>query len=432
MRVSYRLTLRITIAVALIGAAAGFLSGPISADGPGLEVPALARTERRARATDGRTFPGLDPLRHRVEDGATVADLSDGSTAILSIDPGLQEHLEGVFERYQVPYGAVVAIEPSTGRVLAYVSHSSADPDAGDLVLDPTPPTASVFKVITASALVEAGVNPADPVCYHGGSSRLRESNLEDDPNRDRRCASLGEAMGGSINSVFAKLAVRHLDPPTLERFASAFSFGESIPFDVPTRLSVAEVPTDRLEFARTAAGFWHMHMSPLHGALIAATIANRGAMPRPTLVDQVIDGDGDVTYEAHAEVFREVISAATAQAVGAMMRETVVSGTARRYFYDRRGNSFLPGIEAAGKTGTLAASDPYRGYTWFIGFAPRGDPEIAVAALVVNEPRWRIKGAFVAREALRHWLVQRPRERRRAAREAQRRVDALAAEAPE
>ena len=430
MRVSWRLTLRITVAVASIGAAVGFLSGELSADEPSFEVPPLARAESRASVTEGRTFPGLDPLRHRVEDGVTVADLSDGSTALLSIDPGMQSHLSGMFDRYEVPYGAVVALDPRSGRILAYVSHSSADPDAGDLVLDPSPPTASVFKVITGTALVESGVNPADPVCYHGGASRVRESNLEDDPTRDRRCASLSEAMGGSINSVFAKLAVRHLDPPTLERWASAFAFGEPIPFDVPTRLSASEVPTDRLEFARTAAGFWHMHMSPLHGALIAATIANEGRMPRPTLVDQVIDPRGGTTYEASPEVFREVVSAETAAAVSAMMRETVVHGTARRYFYDRRGNAFLPGIAAAGKTGTLAGSDPYRGYTWFVGFAPLDDPRIAVAALVVNDPQWRIKGAFAAREAMRYWLVQRPRDIRRAEREAERRVEEAAREA--
>ncbi len=426
MRLSWSMTSRITLGVALIGGAVGFLSGPSAADEPGADAPSSVTAATAGQVADGTTFPGLDPLRHRVEDGVTVADLSDGSTAVLSIDPELQEHVAGIFERYEVPWGAAVAIEPSTGRVLAYVSHSSAEPDPGDLVLDPGPPTASVFKVVTASALVEAGVNPADEVCYHGGASRLTEGNLEDDPARDRRCASLADAMGGSINAVFAKLSVRHLDPPTLERFASSFGFGSALPFDVPTRLSPMEVPTERLEFARTSAGFWHMHMSPLHGALIAATVANQGRMARPTLVDEVIDGDGDVTYQAQATVLREVISPETAAAVGAMMRRTLArGGTARRYFVDQRGNAFLPGIAAAGKTGTLAGDDPYRGYTWFIGFAPVDDPQIAVAALVVNEPRWRIKGALVARETMRHWLVTRPRNQRRAARAAERSIEA-------
>ncbi|HEY8428422.1 MAG TPA: penicillin-binding transpeptidase domain-containing protein, partial [Sandaracinaceae bacterium] len=188
-------------------------------------------------------------------------------------------------------------------------------------------------------------------------------------------------------------------------------------------------VPEERLELARTAAGFWHVHLSPLHGALIAATIANEGRMPRATLVDRVLDPRGHVAYRARAEVFRHVIPASTARVVDRMMRETVTRGTARRYFFDDRGNAFLPGVEVAGKTGSLTGADPYRAYSWFVGFAPAGAPQIAVSALVVNEPRWRIKGAYVAREAMRYWLFVRPREEERAAREAERAAQAAVAE---
>ncbi len=422
MRAARLRTVQIGLAVALVGGAAGFLSGPGGGeDEPASAGRAEAQAPTRPRPPRGRTFPGLDPRQHRVEDGVTVADLSDGSTALLSIHPGLQAHAAQVFARYEVPFGALVAIEPSSGRVLAYVSHSSADPSAGDLVLDPSPPSASVFKIVTGSALVDAGIDPAAPVCYHGGSSGLMPHNLEDDEARDRSCASLSEAMGGSINAVFAKLAVRHLDAPTLERYASAFGYGHALPFDVATRLSPAEVPDERLELARTAAGFWHTHMSPLHGALIAATVANGGRMPRATLVDRVLDARGSVAYTARPEAVRSVIWESTASVVTRMMLETVAHGTARRYFFDDHGNAFLPGIAVAGKTGSLTGDDPYRAYSWFVGFAPAEAPTIAVAALVVNEPRWRIKGAYAAREALRYWLVVRPREEERAAREAMR-----------
>lgn len=403
MRPTRRMTLQVCLGVALVGAAVGFLSGPGAAD-----APSEANEAARARRPRGRTFPGLDPLEHRTEDGTAIADLDDGSTALLSIDPGLQAHVDRIFERYAVPYGALVAMEPSTGRVLAYASHSSADPNAGDLALDAGPPAASIFKIVTGAALIDAGVDPNAPVCYHGGLHGLAAHHLEDDPERDRDCATLADAMGGSINSVFAKLAVRHLDVPTLERYASAFGFGHTLPFDVPTRVSPIEVPAERLEFARTAAGFWHSHMSPLHGALIASTIANDGRMPRATLVDRVIDREGRVSYRARAEIFRSVLARPTARAINATMRATITRGTARRHFFDERGNPFLPGIEVAGKTGTLATEGPYRGYTWFVGFAPADHPTIAVSALVINEPEWRIKAAYAAREAMRYWLVSR------------------------
>ncbi|MCB9612238.1 MAG: penicillin-binding protein [Sandaracinus sp.] len=372
------------------------------------EAPAPARP---ARPDPRRLLEGFDPRRHEPSGDERVSSLAEGRRAVLTLEPGLQEHLEHELARYEVPYGAVVAMEPSTGRVLAYVSHSSANPDAGDLVLDPTPPTASVFKVVTGAALVDAGVSPGTRVCYTGGGSRLTVWHLEDH-DQEASCHTLAEAMGHSTNAIFAKLADRHLDGPTIERYAAAFGFGHALPFDVPTRPSPAEVPTDRLERARTAAGFWHMHMSPLHAALIASTIANDGKMPRAAIVDRVESAGGDVLMQHEPSVFRDVIPRATARQVNQMMRLTVSEGTARRTFVDPQGRPFLPDIVVAGKTGTLSAERPYRGYTWWVGFAPADNPTIAVAAVVVNTPLWRIKASYVAREALRYYLVENPATR--------------------
>jgi len=355
---------------------------------------------------------GFDPRVHHPQGEALVSDLGEGKTAVLTLHPGLQRHASDVLDRYEVPFASLVAVEPATGRVLSYVSHSSANPDASDLALDPTPPTASVFKIISAAALVDRGVRPEERVCYHGGFSRLRNADLADTA-RDNRCSTLAEAVGSSINTVFAKLSTRNLDTPTLERYAAAFGFGHALPFDVRTRPSPAEVPdheSDRLEFARTSAGFWHMHMSPLHGALVAATFANEGRMPRAAIVDHVTDAEGEVLLRHEPEIFRAVIPRHTARTVGQMMELTVTRGTARRTFHDGAGRPFLPGIRVAGKTGTLSGSDPYRGYTWWVGFAPADRPTIALAALVVNTPRWRIKASYLAREALRYYLVERPR----------------------
>lgn len=371
---------------------------------------------------------GFDPLEHELRGRQVVARLPEGRTAELSLESGLQAHVEAILRRYEVPYGALAAMDPRDGRLLAYVSHSSANPAAGDLVRDPTPPAASVFKVITASALVDRGVQASDSVCYAGGFRKLYSRDLEDNRARDRRCATLTEAMGGSINTVFAKLADRRLDRKTLRRYAGAFGFGHALPFDAVTQPSPTEVPGARLEFARTAAGFWHNHMSPLHAALIAATIANDGVMPRPSMVDRVVDSEGKVLHRRDTAPFRSVIPRSTAQVVGKMMRRTVSHGTARSAFFDQAGNAFLPGISVAGKTGSLSAERPYRAYSWWVGFAPADKPEIAVAALVVNTPKWRIKGSFLAREALRHQLVVRPAELAREARA--RRKERAAAEA--
>ncbi|MCA9575501.1 MAG: penicillin-binding protein [Myxococcales bacterium] len=388
--------------------------GAALTDGPGdVGLP----LEHYAQGADDSVPPGLaahldgfDPREHALAEGRLVSPLDGGARAVLTLHPGLQAHITDRFAQYEVPYGALVAIEPSTGRVLAYVSHSSRNPRGGDLVLDATPPTASVFKVVTGAALIDAGIGADTNVCYHGGASRLELSDLTDNRARDRWCATLSDAMGGSINAVFAKLADRHLSPAVITRYASAFAWGQRVPFDIPVRPSPAEVPTDRLEFARTSAGFWHMHMSPLHGALVAATIANDGQMPHAAVVSEVLSARGERVYQHQPAIYRAVLSRRTARRVGEMMERTVSHGTARRSFHDNAGNAFLPGVRIAGKTGTLTGSDPYRGYTWWVGFAPADAPTIAVAALVVNDPAWRVKASYMAREALRYYLVEAPR----------------------
>jgi peptidoglycan glycosyltransferase len=373
----------------------------------GVELPHAAAASVSQPVTNREA---LDALAHAQREGdQLVFHDAAGRKLELSVEPDLQARALRLFDDYQVPYGALVAIEPSTGRILAYVSHSSANPQARDLPLDPTPPAASVFKLITASALVEAGIGPDAHACYGGGSSRLEMIDITDNPRRDGRCASLADALGGSINAVFAKLADRNLNPSSLRRYANAFGFGQKLATGFALPVSPIDVPTERLEFARTAAGFWHTHMSPLHAALIAATFANDGVMPHPTLLSRAMSSDGRVLAVESPEPGRVVIPAATARTVAHMMLRTVQDGTSRHAFQDARGRPLLPGIAVAGKTGSLSANDPYRAYSWWIGFAPADKPRIALASLIVNTAVWRIKSSFIARELLREYLVAKP-----------------------
>jgi penicillin-binding protein A len=364
--------------------------------------PAVLSAQTPAAA---QAIAGFDPLSQRVLDGRLVSDLPGGGRAELTLEPRLQQHLSGVLRRQEVPFGAVVAIAPSTGRVLAYVSHSSENPAASDVARDPGPPSASVFKLITASALLEAGVQPGSRVCYGGGSRRLTAQDLVDNRARDHSCATLSDGIGFSINAIMAKLADRKLDRGRLLRSAQAFGFGRTLPFDAATRQSPIDLPTQRLELARAAAGFWHVHMSPLHAALIGATIANRGAMPRASMIERVLDRKGRVLRTFQPGASRSVISPAIARSLAHMMTGTVTHGTAREAFHDGRGRPFLPGISISGKTGSLSSERPYRAYSWWVGFAPEEAPKIAVAALVVNGAKWRIKASHLAREALQTYF---------------------------
>ena len=381
--------------------------------GPAEAAPTTAaqRAQKPPRPSAEAILAHFDPRDQAREGDVLVSRLPSGYRAVLTLDPELNEVVRDVVRRYEVPFAGVAAVDPKSGQLLAYVSHSSAEPGKVDHVLDASPPAASVFKLITGSALLENGVNPSTTTCYHGGFSSLEASEIVDNPKLDSACVSLSSALGRSINSVFAKRAVQHLDRDTLARYGSAFGFGEALPFEKRPAPSQIDVPKQKLEFARTAAGFWHTNMSPLHAAMIAATIANHGKMMRPYIVDRLEDGEGRVVERGKPALHRAVLGRRTAELLGQMMQRTVTMGTARSAFFDAQGNAFLPGVSVAGKTGTLSKERPYRGYTWWVGFAPADKPKIAIAALVVNSPKWRIKASYVAREALRHYLVEKPRK---------------------
>src|SRR3954471_20969911 len=341
-----------------------------------------------------------------------VADLADGGHAELTLDPHLQQSTESVLRAFQIPFGAAVVVSIPDGRVLAMVGQSATDPRLGaaELALRPWAPAASVFKVISATALVENGVMGSTRTCYHGGVSSILADNLVDLPAIDRRCDTLAFGLGKSQNAIIAKLATRHLTAGDLARVGRSFGFDEAIPFELPVEPSHLDVPSDdHLEFARTAAGFWHSTLSPMHGALLAAAIANRGQMPAPMLIDRAVDRAGRPIAQPVANP-RLVVDPAAAREVGRMMELTTRVGTAKGTFRDKRGRRLLP-FEVAGKTGTLSAETDrgYVGYSWFVGYAPAERPTIAFAVVLGNNPNWRIKATYVGRHIVTEALAAKP-----------------------
>jgi cell division protein FtsI/penicillin-binding protein 2 len=351
----------------------------------------------------------LDTLQ-RVGDGYFAAT-ENGGRAELTLDPGMQEATDEVLRTFGIPYAGAVVLSIPDGRVLAMVGRSAADPRLGaeELALRAWAPAASVFKVVSASALVEVGgVWGATRTCYHGGVSAVLPDNLVDIPQIDGRCGTLAYGIGKSQNAILAKLASRHLTTESLGRVGAAFGFGEAIPFELPVEPSHLDVPAEPLEFARTAAGFWHSTLSPLHGALLAATIANQGVMPAPTLVGRAVGTDG-APLALPVATPRRVVAASTAREVGRMMELTTRIGTAKATFNDKKGRRLLA-VNVAGKTGTLGAETDhgYVGYSWFVGYAPADHPRIAFAVTLGNHASWRIKATYVARRIVTEYLTER------------------------
>lgn len=389
---------------------------------------AEVRAQAHAPAAPENLLDDVDRIENLLADakwdarrGTYVAPLGDGREADLTLDHRLQSEMLALLKTYRVPYGAVVALDPRDGRILAMAEHSQKEPSRG-LAVRALYPAASVFKIVTGTALLEAGIEPDESVCYHGGKRRLEIGNLRDDPRRDRTCASLSTAMGKSLNVIFGKLALKNLSAASLRATAARFFFNQPLPvYPAPPSVdealvSPARIPgdDDPLDFGRTAAGFGQVYLSPLHGALLAASVGNRGVAVEPHLVDYVRKAGVRASVPPPRE--QRVLSAETAAVLTGMMERTVSEGTARNAFRTRRG-WVLKDVKVAGKTGSLSDHNPFKDYSWFVGFAPADEPRIAVAAVIVNGPKWTVKSPFIAREALRVFFENSNEGRKRASR---------------
>jgi cell division protein FtsI/penicillin-binding protein 2 len=355
---------------------------------------------------------GLDLLQLTAREGVLAAPAANG-VARLTLDEELQHTASLLMGAHHLPEAAVVLMDVATGRLLVYASHVENGAPR-DLCAEASAPSASVFKIVTAAALVEqAHLSPDTRQCYSGGEQRITVADLIDDPHRDRWCATLAGAMGRSINTVFARLATEYLAPQQVDSMARRFGYGHPPAFDVAVQPSALHVPTEPLEFARTAAGFWNTTLSPLHAAEISAIVARGGEAVRPSIVDRVLSPEGAVTAVAQdSPPTHRVVARETAEQLSTMMEHTVSEGTCWRAFHDTRGTAFLPGIPVAGKTGTLTDAETHRYYTWFTGFAPSRpqphEPQVAIAALVVNGPTWQVKANVLARDVLRAYFAAR------------------------
>lgn len=387
------------LALPIGGARAGSDEQPV--------VIAAEGAEETGEAGEATPAPQLElgPVRLDEESGRYVAPLGEG-LAHLTLDPELQKKLTRLLSDYRVPWGATVLLEPRTGRVLALAEHSQKEKGASGIALRAIGPAASIFKIVTASALLQRGVEPEETVCYHGGNHRIARKNLTDDPRRDRRCLTLAAAMGHSANVVFAKLADRGLTPELLRAEAGRWLFNGAIPFARPVEVSTAGIPEDPFALATTAAGFGEVRLSALHGALIASVVANGGMLVPPELLASV---EG-LPFPARPDP-RRVVEQPVAEALAAMMRTTTTEGTARKIFRRDRllRRSPLREVQVAGKTGSLSESGPYRDFSWFVGYAPADEPQVVVATVIVNERLWRVKAPFVAHHALETFFASPP-----------------------
>jgi penicillin-binding protein A len=322
----------------------------------------------------------------------------------LTIDNSLQQIASAALGEQR---GAVIAIDPATGAVLALVSKPSFDPNtligpgaaaAGQaLDADPTTPLlnratsqsyapGSVFKIVTLSAALQNGVaNPStsfsDPAALDlpGSSAVIRNFSRNRCTSGDS--VSLEDAFIRSCNTTFAQLGM-DVGADLLVGQAEDFGFNQDIPFELQTLTSaIPQASTfdfNEAALAQTAIGQRDVQTTPLQMLLATAAIANGGDIMVPYVVDEVFTAEADVVSSAEPRVWREAVGRATADTIAALMERVVTSGTGRR--------AAVPNIRVAGKTGTaeVPGSSPH---AWFVGFGPvspaAGESQIAIVVIV-------------------------------------------------
>jgi len=328
---------------------------------------------------------------------------NNDSKVYFTIDPEMQLLSEELMIKYDPVIGVFVAIEPETGKVLVmsvYSRKSSATiinyPYSS--FIDPisrtsTYPMASISKLITASAAIRNNLYNSRDVFDCDGRLELEDGSVSDPTGVHHGRITMSDALAKSCNTTFGKIALKVGRENLLNEFHN-FGFNSEIPFDLPVTESRAFFSEGKLSLARAGAGFHGANISPLHAAMIAASIANKGIMMKPYIIDSIASDEKSLYSSTKQKLF-EPINKNIAGVIEKMMNSTVNKKgcTAYRGFYIN--NKYIAGnTRIVGKTGSISGNNSLEHYAWFVGHVTSGNPDIAFAAMIVNDDKWKIKAA--------------------------------------
>ena len=303
--------------------------------------------------------------------------------------------------------GAVVALDPATGAILALYSSPSFDPGplssndpsvaqkawAANLADPLNPmlnrplaqayPPGSTFKLVTVSAALSKGFKPTDtvpgPATYRppGTTAVIHNESGNGCATHNGR-VSLIQALAVSCNTAYAYLGVQ-VGAQALQQQADAFGFDHS--FTVPMTAATSQFPAglDVPHTAQSAIGQFDVRSTALQMAMVAAALANNGTVMNPYLVSTLSAPDLSVLQTATPTQFGQAVTPAVAQEVTDMMVNVVQNGTGT--------NGQIAGLLVAGKTGTSQTGNNKPADAWFVSFAPSVGAKVAVAVIVEGAP---------------------------------------------
>lgn len=316
---------------------------------------------------------------------------NQGDNVVTTLDTGLQKV---AYEGLGSFKGAVVALEPTTGKILAMVSKPDYDPNTvlenwDSLVEDSEEnsallnratqglyPPGSTFKVLTALEYMQENTKYKKYRYQCIGSDIFQGSKIRCYGGERHGDIDLEMSLAHSCNGSFANIGMG-LDISSFHKLCEKFRFNKSLSvnFEYNKSRFTLSSKSDSGEITQTAIGQGKTMITPLQNALISATIANDGEMMVPYLVDHVENHQGQTVKTNSPAREASVISKKIANRVTSMMQSVVSDGTASSLRY--------LSYPVAGKTGTAEFDSEGTSHAWFVGFAPAENPKIAVSVIV-------------------------------------------------
>ncbi len=336
----------------------------------------------------------------------------EGNDIVTNIDSGAQRVALAALEAQGA--GAVVAIEPSSGRVRVMASSYPYDPNLvperlEDLNQDPLRPLVnratqgiyppgSTFKVVTAAAALDSGAITPETPLDAPGSLDIQGQPLENDFGTSYSGLTLDDALTSSVNTWFAQVG-EQVGQDSLFEYMEQFGFSAKPPIDLPSEQmsssGLYDIEANRIlgagdpiDIARVAIGQERLLVTPLQMAEVAAAVANGGTLMKPQIWSRVVDPDGRTVDSLEPDEYGQPISEETAEQLTTAMEGVVERGTGT--------NAAISGIPVAGKTGTAetpgnetCGGGEDENQAWFIGFAPADDPQVAIAVSIECTPEF-------------------------------------------
>ncbi len=314
---------------------------------------------------------------------------SVGNNAVTTLDADMQKL---AYELLGNKKGAIVAIEPSTGKIVCMVSKPDFNPndiednwdtlnedDENDPLYNRATqglyPPGSTFKIVTSLAFMRENSSWQDYVYVCKGKDVFGENAIHCHSNKVHGEENLEDAVKNSCNTFFSDIVVQ-MDIAKYRNVVDSLMFNEFLPYPLLCKESsfVLNVDSTVEEIAETAIGQGKTVITPFHNALITAAVANGGMLMKPYLVDRIENEKGKTVIKNLPEFYRKLLEVEEAKTLTGFMKKVVREGTGT--------TSAVKGIDVAGKTGSAenATGVPH---AWYVGFAPADNPGLAISIIV-------------------------------------------------